>query len=75
MRDFSRYNAFLDGLIGDVYPEPPTEPHIFLTTSTIQNLVEEGMRAGFSILRSLTINFTPNCGPDIYWSFLLRRNI
>jgi ubiquinone/menaquinone biosynthesis C-methylase UbiE len=31
-------------------------------------------RAGFAVQRSMTINFTVPCGPDVYWSFLLRAN-
>lgn len=30
-------------------------------------------RAGFAVERSLEIKFIVPCGPDMYWSFLLRR--
>jgi SAM-dependent methyltransferase len=29
-------------------------------------------RAGFAVERNVAINFTVPCGPDVYWSFLLR---
>jgi hypothetical protein len=29
-------------------------------------------RAGFAVERCNAINFTVPCGPDLYWSFLLR---
>lgn len=31
-------------------------------------------RTGFTILRSVAINFEVKCGPDTYYSFLLRRD-
>jgi SAM-dependent methyltransferase len=30
--------------------------------------------AGFTVLRSVAINFIAPCGPDTYWSYLLRRD-
>jgi ubiquinone/menaquinone biosynthesis C-methylase UbiE len=29
-------------------------------------------RAGLAVERGVEINFTPACGPDTYWAFLLR---
>jgi len=31
-------------------------------------------RAGFVVVRNVVFNFTVPCGPDTYWSFLLRRD-
>lgn len=42
MRDFSRFDGFLDGLVGDVYPEAPSEPHLSITRRTIDELVQDG---------------------------------
>jgi SAM-dependent methyltransferase len=51
MRDWSRFDAFLDRLDGDVYPEPPTEPHVTITHKMIEALREDGfVRPGLRVL-------------------------
>lgn len=51
MRDYSRLDAFLESLIGDVYPEVPAEPHLQITRSTIEALHGEGLiKAGDRVL-------------------------
>jgi SAM-dependent methyltransferase len=51
MRDWSRFDRFLDTLGGDVYPEPPTEPHITITRTMIDALRADGLiRPGLRVL-------------------------
>jgi SAM-dependent methyltransferase len=51
MRDFSRFDAFLDKLVGDIYPEPPSEPHLSITRGTIESLFRDGwIRPGQRVL-------------------------
>ena len=51
MRDWSRFDNFLDRLSGDVYPEPATEPHISITRQAIDSLWNEGLiRSGMRVL-------------------------
>ena len=51
MRDWSRFDAFLDDLQGDVYPEPPSEPAVSITRSAIENLWNDGLiRPGDRVL-------------------------
>ncbi len=45
MRDYSRFDNFLSGLIGDVYPEAPSEPHLSITRMTIAELLKDGVIA------------------------------
>lgn len=50
-RDFSRFDAFLNGLITDVYPEPPSEPHLTITGQMIDQLHKTGnLVAGMRVL-------------------------
>lgn len=42
MRDYSRFDVFLDTLVGDIYPEPPTEPHVSITRKMIEGLHRDG---------------------------------
>ncbi len=51
MRDFSRLDKFLDGLRGEIYAEPPTEPAISITALMVNSLREKGIiKAGIDIL-------------------------
>lgn len=51
MRDYSRFDGFLDSLVSDVYPEPPSEPHLSITRRTIDELLGDGhIKAGMSVL-------------------------
>jgi SAM-dependent methyltransferase len=51
MRDFSRLDAFLNRIGGDVYPEPPSEPHISITRQTIADMHASGLiRPGMRVL-------------------------
>jgi SAM-dependent methyltransferase len=51
MRDYQRLDRFLDGLLGDLYPEPPGGPHVSITASMIRRLSEEGiLRSGQRVL-------------------------
>jgi SAM-dependent methyltransferase len=43
MRDFSRFDRFLDTLAEDVYPEPPTEPHLSITADMLSRLASDGV--------------------------------
>src|SRR5262245_24685410 len=43
MRDWSRFDALLNGLSSDVYPESPMEPHITITRTTIEGLQRDGL--------------------------------
>lgn len=45
MRDYARFDRFLDSLVGDVYPEAPSEPHLSITRSTIEGLLRDGLIA------------------------------
>jgi SAM-dependent methyltransferase len=45
MRDYSRFDAFLESLVSDVYPEAPSEPHLSITRNTIDDLLREGVLA------------------------------
>lgn len=42
MRDYSRFDGFLSDREGDVYPEMPSEPHLSITRSIIEELHREG---------------------------------
>jgi SAM-dependent methyltransferase len=42
-RDYSRFEAFLNSLVCDVYPEPPSEPHLSITRLTIDQLHKDGL--------------------------------
>lgn len=67
-----------NGLVYIEVPAPDTSAHhetnpnhySVLPASSWLNLFS---RAGLAVERSLEINFTVPCGPDTYWSFLLRR--
>ena len=51
MRDYRRFDAFLDGISGDVYAEPPMEPHLTITRDMVASLYRGGyLRAGDRIL-------------------------
>jgi len=51
MREWSRFDKFLNLLCNDVYPEPAMEPHISITKTMISALVEQGLiSAGSRIL-------------------------
>jgi SAM-dependent methyltransferase len=51
MRDYSRFDHFLGSLVGDVYPETPSEPHLSITRMTIEGLLKDGVIApGMSVL-------------------------
>jgi len=51
MRSFDRFEQFLSALVGDVYPEVPSEPHLSITRMMIDGLVQDGLiRAGHSVL-------------------------
>lgn len=41
MRDFARFDGFLDKLATDVYPEAPSEPHFSITRNTIAEMLRE----------------------------------
>jgi hypothetical protein len=43
MRDFSRFDRFLDTLAADVYPEPPTEAHLSINTDMLSRLASDGV--------------------------------
>jgi SAM-dependent methyltransferase len=43
MRNFSRFDVFLDSLAGDVYPEVPSEPHLSITRKVILELHNSGL--------------------------------
>ena len=43
MRDYSRFDCFLNDRAGDVYPEVPSEPHLSITQSTIEDLHRDGL--------------------------------
>lgn len=45
MRDFSRLDALMDRLAGDVYPEPPAEPHLRITEMVISHFCRDGIIA------------------------------
>ncbi len=45
MRDYASLDKFLDALVGDVYPEIPSEPHITFTKETIDRLSRGGLIA------------------------------
>jgi len=44
-RDYAGFDAFLTGLVGDVYPEVPSEPHLSITRATIEALHRDGLIA------------------------------
>ena len=51
MREFSRFDGFLDSLVGDVYPETPSEPHLSITRTAIEGLLAEGLiKPGMKVL-------------------------
>jgi SAM-dependent methyltransferase len=43
MRDYSRFECFLNDRGDDVYPEIPAEPHSSITRSTIESLHRDGL--------------------------------
>jgi SAM-dependent methyltransferase len=50
-RDFGRFDAFLNKICTDVYPEPPSEPHISITRQAIGDLHLHGLiRSGMRVL-------------------------
>ena len=51
MRDYHRFDRFLNTLGSDVYPEEPIEPHISITRDMINSLHQDGkIRAGQRVL-------------------------
>jgi SAM-dependent methyltransferase len=51
MRDYSRFDAFLTALTGDIYPEAPSEPHLSITRTIIEQLWTGGLlRPGARVL-------------------------
>ncbi len=51
MRDFARFDGFLDRLATDVYPEVPSEPHFSITRNTIEELLrDEVIAPGMRVL-------------------------
>jgi SAM-dependent methyltransferase len=50
-RDYSRFDRFLDSLVGEVYPEVPGEPHLTLTRRTLEEFHQKGLiKAGDKVL-------------------------
>lgn len=50
-RDYSRFEAFLNRVGADVYPEVPSEPHISITRQTISEFQANGLiRPGMRVL-------------------------
>jgi hypothetical protein len=45
MRDYAPLDNFLNGLIGDIYSEVPSEPHLSITRGTIDGLYRDGLIA------------------------------
>jgi SAM-dependent methyltransferase len=43
MRDYGRFDSFLNTLAGDVYPEVPSEPHLSITRTMINSLYRDGL--------------------------------
>lgn len=43
VRDYRRYDRFLDRLAGDVYPAPPSEPSTTITRTVIERLLKDGV--------------------------------
>ncbi len=43
IRDYSRFDQFLNSITPDVYPEPPREPHITITRTVIGKMRRENM--------------------------------
>ncbi len=65
MRDWSRFDAFLNNLQGDVYPEPPSEPAVSITRNAIENLWNNGLiRTGDRVL-------DVGCGQRAPWSIFV----
>jgi len=69
-----------NGLVYVEVPAPDTSAHhetnpnhysVFPASSWLSLF----SRAGFVVVRSLEINFNVPCGPDTYWSFLLRHGV
>jgi len=68
-----------DGLVYIEVPAPDTSAHhesnpnhySVLPASSWLSLFS---RLGFAVERGVAINFNVPCGPDTYWSYLLRRN-
>ena len=51
MRDYAYFDRFLGTLEGHVYPEVPSEPHLSITRSTIEALLQDGtLAAGMRVL-------------------------
>ena len=51
MRDYSRYDAFINSSYQDVYPEPPSEPATRITKMAIETLWNEGiLKPGMKVL-------------------------
>jgi SAM-dependent methyltransferase len=51
MRDYARFDAFLSSLTGDIYPEAPSEPHLTITRTIIEQLHTDGLlRPGARVL-------------------------
>ncbi len=51
MRNYTRFDNFLDALVTDVYAEVPSEPHLSITRSAIKGLYRDGLiRPGARVL-------------------------
>lgn len=51
MTGFERLHEFLGQLNGDIYPEPPSEPHVTITRETIGNFLKnKHIKAGDKVL-------------------------
>ena len=51
MRNYFWLDQFLDGIAGEVYAEPPMEPHLTITRTTIEGFHRDGLvRAGLRVL-------------------------
>lgn len=51
MRDYSRFDKFLDSLRGEIYAEPPSEPAISVTAMMVNHLKQNGvLKAGMDVL-------------------------
>lgn len=51
MRDYSRFDAFVTSLAGDIYPEAPSELHLTITRTILEQLRADGMiRPGARVL-------------------------
>ncbi len=69
MRDYARFDRFLNALVTDVYPESPTEPAISITRVVIDGLVRDGLIAAHT--RVLDVG----CGQGIALEIFRRAGI